>query len=110
MIIDFTKIEEKKIEGFKGGKGEFFTRMADDGNVKIMRNVLPAGSTIGIHAHNGNIEVMYIIKGEITFIYDGKEETAKEGDVHYCPCGHTHCAENRTTEDAEFFAVVPQTK
>ena len=47
MIINFDKIEEKSIEGFKGGKGTFLTRMTDDGNVKIMRNVLKPGSSIG---------------------------------------------------------------
>lgn len=47
MIINFDKIEEKSIEGFKGGKGTLLTRMADDGNVKIMRNVL-AGQ---LHRH-----------------------------------------------------------
>ena len=26
----------------------------------------------------------------------------------YCPCDHTHRAENRTSEDAEFFAIVPE--
>ena len=52
---------------------------------------------------------MYILKGTITFTFDGKTETASAGDVHYCPSGHTHCAENKTSEDAEFFAIVPET-
>lgn len=110
MIIDFNKIEEKKINGFKDGKGLFLTKRSDDGAVKIMHNILPPGSTIGMHTHEGNCEVMYILKGTITFKYDGKTETASAGEVHYCPCGHTHCAENLTNEDAEFFAIVPETK
>lgn len=73
-----------------------------------MLNTLPAGSSIGTHTHNGNCELMYILKGEITFVYDDMEETAHAGDVHYCPCDHTHRAENRTSEDAEFFAIVPE--
>lgn len=110
MIIDFEKTEEKVVENFKGGNGKLIMRAADDGKVKIMRNILTPGSSIGMHAHEGNCEVMYIIKGEITFVCDGKEETARAGEVHYCPCGHTHCAENRTAEDAEFFAIVPEMK
>lgn len=110
MTIDFKKTEEKLIDGFKGGKGPFFSKLIDDGKVKIMYNRLPAGSTIGLHKHEGNCEVMYVTKGEITFICDGKEETAKTGEAHYCPDGHNHCAENRTDVDAEFFAIVPQTK
>ena len=55
MIINFDKIEEKSIEGFKGGKGTLLTRMADDGNVKIMRNVLKPGSSIGTHTHTADL-------------------------------------------------------
>lgn len=107
MIIDFEKTEEKVAEKFKGGIGQLFMRSHDDGEVKIMRDRLPAGCSIGMHTHEGNCEIMYILKGEITFVCDGKEEVAHVGEVHYCPCGHTHCAENRTNEDAEFFAIVP---
>lgn len=110
MIIDFKKMDTKQVEGFKGGKGLMLTQMADDGHVKIMHNTLRPGSTIGMHTHEGNCEVIYILKGTLTFICDGKEETASTGDVHYCPCDHTHTAENRTQEDAEFFAIVPKTK
>ena len=77
---------------------------------RICHNDLYCESCAMYYTHNGNCEVMYILKGEITFIYDGKEETAYAGDVHYCPCNHTHTAENRTNEDAEFFAIVPETK
>ena len=100
MIIDFEKTEEKVVENFKGGNGTLIMRAADDGKVKIMRNTLTAGSSIGMHTH----------EGEITFVCDGTEETVHAGEVHYCPCGHTHSAENRTAEDAEFFAIVPEMK
>lgn len=109
MVIDFNKMEEKRIEGFKGGSGPFLTKLADDGKVKIMHNILPAGSSIGIHTHEGNCEVMFVTKGTITFSYDGKTESVSAGGAHYCPCGHTHGAENLTSEDAEFFAIVPET-
>lgn len=49
MIIDFEKTEEKVVESFKGGNGTLIMRAADDGKVKIMRNTLTAGSSIGMH-------------------------------------------------------------
>ena len=107
MIIDFNNIEEKHIEGFKGGNGPFLTRMSDDGKVKIMRNILQPGSSIGLHTHEGNCEVMFVLKGEITFTCDGQKETAKAGEVHYCPEGHTHAFENRTDHEALYLAIVP---
>lgn len=110
MIIDFKNIEEKQIEGFKGGHGLFLSKLSDDGKVKIMHNTLPPGSSIGLHTHKGNYEVMYVLKGTITFECDGQTETASKGEVHYCPEGHSHSAENRTSENAEFFAVVSEIK
>ncbi len=98
MIINFDKIEEKSIEGFKGGKGTLLTRMADDGNVKIMRNVLKPGSSIGTHTHTDNCEVIYVLEGQLTFIC--------EDGIHYCPKGKMHTGENRTEEDATFIAFV----
>ena len=62
MIIDFRNIERKEVDGFKGGNGPFLTKLVDDGKVKIMHNILPAGSSIGLHTHTGNCEVMYILK------------------------------------------------
>lgn len=89
MIIDFEKTEEKVVENFKGGNGKLIMRAADDGKVKIMRNILTPGSSIGMHTHEGNCEVMYIIKGEITFVCDGKERpcaperfTTARADTH----------------------------
>ena len=44
MLIDFSDIEEKPLEHFKGGEGTFFARMFTDPKVKIMRGRLEHGS------------------------------------------------------------------
>ena len=110
MVIDFEKIAEAHLEGFKGGQGKLDTRNYVDDKVKIMYSTLRPGASTGLHVHEGNCEIMYILKGIITFKYDGKTEIAQEGTVHYCPCGHEHMAENLTNEDAVFLAIVPETK
>lgn len=108
MIIDFSKIKEDKIIGFKGGKGELDTRNFVDEKCKIMKSVLKPGASSGNHIHAGNCEIIYVLHGEITFHYDGNTEVACVGQVHYCPCSHSHYFENLTTEDAEYFAIVPE--
>lgn len=108
MIIDFDKIEAVKIDGFKGGKGELVARNYMDGDCKIMRHTLRPGASSGLHKHEQNCEIMFILKGVATFHYDGKTETAVAGQVHYCPRGHEHFIENNTDEDIEYFAVVPE--
>ena len=40
MVIDFEKIAEAHLEGFKGGKGKLDTRNFVDDKVKIMYSTL----------------------------------------------------------------------
>ena len=86
MVIDFLNMEEKPVEGFKGG----------------------IGATIGLHTHETNSEVIYIISGTADFIYDEGTETVGTGGCHYCPKGHSHSMINNGKEDIVFFAVVPE--
>lgn len=108
MIIDPKTIEEVTLHNFKGGKGPLITRNYIDDKCKIMFSKLPAGSTSGLHTHDGNCEIVYVISGTPTFIYDGESETVCAGQVHYCPEGHNHYMENRTAEDVIYLAIVPE--
>lgn len=108
MIIDFNKVEEKKLAGFKGGQGDTIARMHTDELGKIMLGRLEPGCSIGLHTHETSSEVIYIISGEATYIFDGKNETAKAGQCHCCPKGHAHSMINKGNEDLVFFAVVPE--
>ncbi|GAB6982648.1 cupin domain-containing protein [Prevotella dentasini] len=107
MIIDFDKIAEENIEGFKGGKGRLSTRNYTDEKARIMYSTLRPGASTGRHQHVGSFEVMYVVSGELTVHYDDREETARVGQVHYCPEGHFHWVENRTDHDVVYLGIVP---
>lgn len=108
MIIDFNDIDEAKVMGFKGGQGELDTRNFVDEKCKIMLSTLKPGASSGLHIHEGNCEIVYVLSGIATFHYDDKVEIAKAGQVHYCPMGHSHYMENLESEDLTYFAVVPE--
>ncbi len=108
MIIDFDKIPEAHLVGFKGGKGLLDTRNYTDDKVKIMYSTLRPGASTGMHRHDGNCEIIFVVSGELTFHYDGVVEVARTGQVHYCPQGHSHYMENLTDHDAVYFAIVPE--
>lgn len=108
MIIDFKKLEETIVPHFKGGEGRYIMKHYTDENVKIMFGKLEPGSSIGLHRHETNSEVMYILSGVATFIYEGQEEVVLPGQVHYNPKGKEHTLMNKGTEDLTFFAVVPE--
>ena len=95
MVIDFNGMAEARIMGFKGGEGELRTRNYVDENIKIMRSALAPGASSGDHPHEVNCEVIYVLKGVMTFFCDG-------------PKGHVHHFINETPEAVEYLAIVPE--
>jgi mannose-6-phosphate isomerase-like protein (cupin superfamily) len=108
MIIDYNNIDWKANECFKGGEGIFYNKMYTDGVNKMMHGKLPSGSSIGYHKHEGDCEMIFIIKGEGTVLYDDTKNPVKSGQCHYCPEGHSHSLINTGVEDLIFCAVVPK--
>ncbi len=108
MVIDFNNMEEKVLPEFKGGKKEYRAFMYTDPANKIMKGRLIPGASIGLHTHDTGSEIIYILEGTGTVIYDDTTETLSAGTCHYCPKGHTHSLMNNTDKDLIFFAVVPE--
>lgn len=109
MIIDLMKTPEQAMENFKGGEGTAYARMFFDGTNRVMLGRLPQGSTIGMHTHETNSEIMHVVSGTALVIMDGAEEIIEAGQTHYCPKGHTHttmCAPG--CHELVIFAVVPE--
>jgi len=108
MVIDANDLKEEVLVNFKGGKGNLVTRNFVDGKCKIMFSRLLSGASSGLHVHDGNCEIVYVISGTATFYYDGTKETVRAGQVHYCPEGHAHYMVNDTDEDVSYLAIVPE--
>lgn len=106
MVIDFEQIPEAHIMDFKGGKGALDTRNYVDDQARIMYSTLRPGATTGLHTHEGNCEIVYVVSGTATFHYDGEIEVVRQGQVHYCPEGHAHFMENKTDHDLVYLAIV----
>ena len=90
MLIDFDKIPEEHIEGFKGGIGKLDTRNYIDDKARIMFSTLRPGASSGKHQHIGSFEAVFVVSGELTVHYEETTEIVRMGQVHYCPVGHTH--------------------
>lgn len=108
MIIDMPNVEEQALANFKGGEGVTYARMFFDGMNRILKIRLPIGSTIGMHTHETNSEIMLILSGKAKVIMDGEELLLTAGQVHYCPKGHTHTTIAVGDEDLHLYAVVPE--
>lgn len=108
MKINFSDIPEQRNEAFKGGDKYFCNKVFSDTANKIMRGRLVPSASIGMHTHETNSEIMFILKGNGRIIFDGETFPLHEGECHYCPKGHTHSLINDGDCDLELFAVVPE--
>ena len=64
------------------------------------------GHSIGLHAHEHERELFYIIKGEGVYNDNGTEVTVGVGDVCICGDCETHCVENKGTELLQMVALI----
>lgn len=107
MKLNFDELELKVMKNFNGGEKELQANMYIDDKNKIFKGKLIPGASIGMHKHEMNEEVIYILKGNAKFLYDDAVEYVKAGECHFCSKGHSHSFINETDEDIIFFAVVP---
>ena len=104
--IDLNEMEAKTIANFKDGEGEVYMKMFQDGETKVMLCTIPAGSSVGYHTHDTNMEVILVQQGVATIAFDGVDQEYTEGQVHYCPKGHGHSISNKSDEDLVIYNVV----
>ena len=64
------------------------------------------GCTIGLHVHNPDAEIFYMLEGTLVMTDNGKEVELTVGDTMYTAPGESHSVENRSDKTAKIFAVV----
>ena len=104
MILDFSKIEETVIPQFYGGEKEIRAHMNIDKNNKILLGTLEPGASIGLHTHETNSEIIYILSGKGKVLFEGEYELVSAGLCHYCPQGCSHSLINDSDDNLTFFA------
>jgi mannose-6-phosphate isomerase-like protein (cupin superfamily) len=62
-------------------------------------DVIPAGASIGAHAHSGDEEYYYVLAGRGVMTLDGVEHALGPGDLTAVFPGGRHGLENRSGED-----------
>lgn len=111
MILDFHSLSPAVVPHFKGGEGEAQVRTAvSDGMGRILTLTLPVGSSIGLHTHTGNCEIIYVLSGSGRCIDDDAEYPVTAGMCHYCPEGHTHSIVNTGDTELKLLGVLPIVK
>ena len=111
MRLEFDKLDAQAVPHFKGGQGEAHVRTAvQDGMGRILTLTLPVGSSIGLHTHQGNCEIIHVLSGSCVCHDDGTDVAISAGMTHYCPEGHTHGIDNTGADELVLLGILPDVK
>ena len=111
MMLEFDKLDVQVVPHFKGGQGEAHVRTAvQDDMGRLLLLTLPAGSSIGLHTHQGNCEIIHVLSGCGVCHDDGTDTAISAGMTHYCPEGHTHGIDNTGGEPLVLLGILPDVK
>lgn len=108
MKIDINDIEKVKVDSLRGGEGfVYLQKVPTLVNMKMYAKItIPMGSSIGVHTHQEDEEVIYVLKNKGILIIDNKEYEISEGMISLCKKGRNHSIKNIFPEDLELLAVV----
>ena len=113
MIKNAQNIKHIFNEHMKGGNGtvevipSVLTGEYESPAKVIARLILKPGCSLGSHTHEGEEEIITVLKGTATYNDNGTQKTVTAGDVCICLNGQTHSIANASdTETLELFAVI----
>lgn len=109
MKLNFDNIPKERVENMRGGLGAVYLQKLNPKpeHAKMYALItIPSGSSIGVHTHIEDEEVITCIKGNGKLIIDGKEYSFDPFDVSLCKTGRNHSVVNDSKDDLVLLAVV----
>ena len=116
MIIKSGEIKKDVHKDFRGGKGEVFLYHYMDEQSSccsgrlFCKTVLPPGSSIGVHRHEGDHETYFILSGKALVYDNGVRVELGPGDLNHCLDGQEHGIENIGDADLVYVANILYTE
>ncbi len=112
MVIKAENMRVEKIANMRGGKGEVeITHLLEKefmkGRARLLAKLrIPPNSSVGLHKHEGEFEVFFILSGKGVFHDNGKDVPVQAGDVCFTDSGESHYIENASDEDLVLLAFI----
>jgi mannose-6-phosphate isomerase-like protein (cupin superfamily) len=83
--------------------GEFSARVR-----LCARLIIEPGGDIGLHRHQGEDEIYFVLSGKAVVSDGGSESTVAPGDSVLTVSGESHSIRNTGVEDLVLLALIPQ--
>ena len=109
MRKDFKDLEKVKVDNLRGGVGSVYMQKLNP-TLEHMKGyniiTIPKSCSIGVHTHEEDEEIIYVLKGSGTLVIDGINYPFNEGMVSICKHGRNHSVLNSSEEDLVVLAVI----
>lgn len=112
MIKKKEQLRHAVIEHMRGGEGEIqlehLLENSETGERTSLCSVCTVnpGCSIGLHTHDTNAEIYYMLEGEAELNQNGQLCTIQAGDVVFTSDGESHSVANRGDQPAKLLAVI----
>lgn len=112
MIKSAQEMRVELRENMRGGDGtvqikHVFEKEELQGRCRLFAAItLEPGCSIGLHPHDEEEEVYFILRGRAKVVDDGKEQELRPGDAVLTGGGKSHAIANAGDEPVELVAVI----
>lgn len=112
MVIKVEDMKKDIVPNMRGGKGQVEILHLVDRNLLanearlFAKLTLKPGTSIGVHKHENEFEIFFVLSGEGIFYDNDQPVQIKAGDVCLTRSGETHSVENNSNEDLVLLAVI----
>ncbi len=112
MVIEKKDMVLQERENMRGGDGvvKLFHALPEGQlppHIRLLSPiVLEKGCGIGDHAHNGETEVFYVVRGEGVYNDNGSVRAFREGDMSFTGSGAHHSVYNEKDDPLVLLAAI----
>lgn len=109
MLTKFNNIEPVTVNNLRGGEGSCTLYKLQDLPCKynmFAKIVIHPSSSIGLHTHVGDEEIIYCLEGCGKVIVEGEIKELKAGMINVCKENHAHSVINDSEEDLVIIGIV----
>jgi mannose-6-phosphate isomerase-like protein (cupin superfamily) len=112
MIKKSSQMDTEVRENMKGGKGavsvtHLLRQVQMTGKCRFLgKMAIKPGCSIGLHSHDQEEEIYYILKGQGIVVDNDIKQEVSEGDVVLTGGGASHSIENASDEDLEVLGII----